>query len=108
MPSQYSAAFSSCRSLLPAGFGRGGGFLNSPADAAYRNCLSVHGMTLPTGPPTTAAGSAPTTPTGSGQGGGFANNPAFRAAAQACASLLPAGQGRSTTSTTTTSTSSAS
>jgi len=85
--SQYSAAFAACRSDLPSG----GAFrvANSPQFAAYRNCLSAHGVTAPTGSvPSTAntSGSAPTT------------NAAFAAARAACAPLLPA---RSTTTTTT-------
>lgn len=107
LPSQYSAAFTSCRSLLPAGGNGLGGFLNSPADAAYRNCLQVHGVTLPTAPTgSSPAGSVPSAsaPAGATPGGGFANNPTFQAARQACASLLPAGQGRGTGSTSVTTT----
>ena len=82
--SQYSAAFSACRSDL-------GGFaaLNSPQFIAYRNCLTAHGVTTPTGPPSS---------TPSGSSAGAASNPAVAAARAACAPLLPA---RSTTTTTT-------
>jgi hypothetical protein len=90
--SKYQAAFTACRSDLPAGFGRGGNF-NSAALAAYRNCLEIHGVTVPT-----------TTPGSSGSGGGFgggfgaaSRSPAFQAAQKACASLLPARTGPTTT-----------
>jgi len=78
---QYQSAFNACRSDLPSGFGRGGNF-NSAALAAYRNCLQIHGVTVPT-----------TTPGSTGSGGGFgaaSRSPAFQAAQKACASLLPA------------------
>src|SRR5581483_11188343 len=92
-----------CRSDLPAGsvgggFGRAG--LNSPQFAAYRNCLEVHGVTLPTTPSTTTGSG--TSPAGGFGAGGFAslrNNPAYQAAAKACAPLLPAGPGPTTTTT---------
>jgi hypothetical protein len=74
-----------CASLRPAG---GGGFLNSPQAAAYRNCLTQHGVTVPSGPNATN-GSGPN---------GLANDPAAQAAQQACAALRPARP--STTSTT--------
>ncbi len=59
---QYQAALQACRSQLPAGGGFGRGGANSAAFAAYRNCLQLHGVTLPAaGQP--AAGQA----AGSGQ-----------------------------------------
>jgi hypothetical protein len=89
---QYQSAFTACRSDLPAGAGRPGNF-NSAAFAAYRNCLEIHGVTIPT-----------TTPGSSGTGGGFSGglgaasqSPAFQAAQKACASLLPARPSSSTT-----------
>lgn len=84
-----SAAMQACASLRPTG---GGGFLNSPQAAAYRNCLTQHGVTLP------APGSAGGGNNGTGPNSSLANNPAFQAAAQACAPLRPARS--STTSTT--------
>lgn len=91
------AARQACASLRPTGgFGGSGGF-NSQALAAYRNCLQLHGVTLPTTSPTTSGSGAGG---GGGSGGGLnglRNNPAFAAASKACASLLPA---RGTTSTT--------
>jgi hypothetical protein len=89
---QYQSAFNACRSDLPAGAGRPGNF-NSAAFAAYRNCLEIHGVTIPT-----------TTPGSSGTSGGFSGglgaasqSPAFQAAQKACASLLPARPSSSTT-----------
>lgn len=76
---KYQAAAKACANLRPkggfgGGFGRGG--FNSPADAAYRNCLKLHGVTLPTG---TASSTPPSTISSS----------TFRAAAAACAALRP-------------------
>jgi hypothetical protein len=102
IPAQYQAAFQACRSLRPSGSGFGGGNFNSAQFAAYRNCLQLHGVTLPT-TPTTRPGQTP--PSG-GTGGGFgaggafagqANTPAFQQARQACASLLPARSGPTST-----------
>ncbi len=104
IPPQYQRAFQDCASLRPTGgfggFGDFGGGLNSAEAAAYRNCLKIHGVTLPT-TPTTTPGQPPSTG-GAGRGNGFAqlrNNPDFQAAAKACASLLPSRPG-STSSTT--------
>lgn len=109
IPAQYQQAFQACASLRPTGGfggfgGFGGGGVNSAQAAAYRNCLQIHGVKLPT-PPTTTPGqtttSRPPSSTGGGRGGfgQFANNPTFQAAQKACASLLPARTG-STSSTT--------
>lgn len=69
--------------------------------SAFRQCLSKHGVSLPSfsgsGRPPSGAGGAPgegTPPTGSGGapgGNGFANNSKFAAAAKACASVEPKG-----------------
>jgi hypothetical protein len=99
IPAQYRTAFSDCRSELPTG-GFGRGTFNSPQFAAYRNCLQLHGVTLPARPGGTPATGSSTTTTGGAPGGGFANNPAFRAARQACAALLPAGSAAGGSSTT--------
>jgi hypothetical protein len=101
IPAQYQKAFQACASLRPTGtFGGFGGGLNSAQAAAYRNCLQIHGVTLPS-PPTTTAGQPPSS--GSiPRGSGFAqlrNNPAYQAAAKACASLLPSRPGSSPTTT---------
>lgn len=98
--SQLSAARQACRSQLPRGGGGGfgGGFGNSPQAAAYRNCLSLHGVTLPkqrgatstTSPSSTSASSVPFDP----------NSPTVKAAMQACAALRPqVGPPTTTTST---------
>jgi hypothetical protein len=101
IPAQYQKAFQDCASLRPTGgFGGFGAGLNSAQAAAYRNCLQIHGVTLPT-PPTTTPGQPPSTG-GAGRGNGFAqlrNNPAYQAAAKACASLLPARPGSPSTTT---------
>ncbi|MGI8492157.1 MAG: hypothetical protein ACR2NJ_05285 [Acidimicrobiales bacterium] len=76
--SQFDSAQATCRPLLPQGFA------NSPAAAAYRNCLTVHGVTATT----IAGGPSPTL---------NRNDPTVAAALQACAPLRP---GRSTTSST--------
>ena len=102
IPAQYQAAFQACRGQ----FGGAGANLNSPALAAYRNCLQVHGVTLPSTPSGTGApnGAAPDgagTTNGSAPPGGFgaaANDPTVQAARQACASLLPARSSTTTTS----------
>lgn len=113
---QLRTALQACRSLLPAGSGLGrGNRLNSPAEAAYRNCLQVHGVTLPTPgsrtSTTTAAGSSTTSTApsstaagngGPGIGGGLdTSDPAVKAALAACAPLRPAPGGATTTSSTT-------
>jgi hypothetical protein len=105
IPAKYRAAFQACRSLRPTGPGFGGGAINSAQFAAYRNCLRLHGVTLPT-TPTTKPGQTATSGGTGGTGGGFgagesfgaqANSPAFQKARQACASLLPARSGPTTT-----------
>jgi hypothetical protein len=105
IPAQYQGAVTACASDRPSfgGFGGfGGGGLNSATFTAYRNCLVIHGVTLPT-TPTTTPGEPP--PTG-GFGGGFGagsrgvlNTPAGKAAQQACANLLPARTGATPTTT---------
>jgi hypothetical protein len=98
IPAKYQAAFQACASLRPSGGAFGGGGFNSTQLAAYRNCLQLHGVKLPT-PPTTTAGQTPSFRGGNGFAA-LANNPAYNAARKACASLLPArtGSGSSTTS----------
>jgi hypothetical protein len=106
---QFDQAMQACRSLLPTG----GNFQNNPAFAAYRNCLQLHGVTLPAagsrpgGPGTTVPGAAaPSTvpPGGAGQGfGGLdRNNPTVAAALTACAALRPAAGSGGQADTTTT------
>jgi hypothetical protein len=72
-------------------------------NAAYRDCLSQHGVTLPSfrSPPSTPPDSSPSdsTPPASGPRGSFPGgpngsaDPATQAALQACASLRPQGNG---------------
>ena len=88
----FEKAAAACKNLRPSGgfggFGGSGGF-NSTAFAAYRNCLKLHGVTLPTtfGAPKSSTGSSPTT---------TVPNASYQAAIAACAALRP------TPSTTTT------
>lgn len=85
-PAVMNAARTACDSLRPAaGAGGGGGFGgNTAAAAAYRNCLQLHDVTIPTNGTPGSAG------TGGFAGGVNQNDPAFQAATQACASLRPA------------------
>jgi hypothetical protein len=78
------AAFTACRSKLPAGgFGRGagaggGGNRSNPAFAKYTTCLKQHGVTL----------------------GATNNQAAFAKASVACAKYRPTAGGATTTTTT--------
>jgi hypothetical protein len=87
---KFAKAAAACKKLRPkggfGGFGGSGGF-NSTAFAAYRNCLKLHGVTLPTGGARPSPGSTPSSTTPSA---------AYQAAMAACAALRP------TPSTTTT------
>ena len=74
------------------GFNRGGaGGFNSAAFAAYRNCLKLHGVTLPTPGAKPTAGSTTSTTTAQ-------SNSTFQAAEQACAALRPTASTTTTTS----------
>jgi len=86
-------ALAACASLRPKGFGTGAGGFSSAAFTAYRNCLKLHGVTLPGG--STAANSTTSTTLNT-------KSASVQKALAACASLLP----RSPSSTTTTSTAS--
>jgi hypothetical protein len=93
---KFQEAASACKSLRPSGgfggFGGSGG-VNSTAFAAYRNCLKLHGVTLPTGGASTGgAGSAP--PSTIDQ-----SSPTVKAALAACASLRPSASSSTTTTT---------
>jgi hypothetical protein len=85
--SKFSKAEKACASLRPKGtfgFGGGGGFSDSAAFVAYRSCLKLHGVTLPTSyrPSGTVGSSSSTTTT-------LAQSPKMKAALAACAPLLP-------------------
>jgi hypothetical protein len=90
---KFQKAAAACKSLRPSGgFGGpgGSGGFNSSAFAAYRNCLKLHGVTLPTGGPQGSARStAPTTLSQS--------SPTVKAALAACAALQPSASGTTTT-----------
>ncbi len=77
--SKFAAASKACASVEPKGGlgGFGGSAANSSAFAAYRNCLKLHGVTLPSG----SSGSTPSSIDTSGA--------AYQAAQTACASLRP-------------------
>ena len=105
-PAAFAAARRACRNLRPAGGLRGGG-INSGVRAAFRRCMSDHGVTLPgpgpggagtgtsgTGPGTTATINAPR---GGMLNGLDRNDPTVAAALSACRSLL--GSASTTTST---------
>jgi hypothetical protein len=97
IPASERAAFtkaeSACASLRPK-FNGGGGGAGSTEFAAYRNCLKLHGVTLPTG---RGAGGFP----GSGTSTPTTTTSKEKAAEAACASLRPKGGfgGRTTTTT---------
>jgi hypothetical protein len=97
--SKFAAAFQACASLRPAGSGRGFGTGGSAASTlalkTYVNCLTIHGVTIPSGSAeTTALRALFTNPTAKD-----------KTAEAACATLRPRFGGRpSSTSTTTTTT----
>ena len=95
---KYQKATAACKSVRPSGGFGGGRFggtggVNSAAFAAYRNCLKLHGVTLPTGgAPRSGAGSTP--PTTFDQ-----SSPTVQAALAACAALRPSTPSSTTTTT---------
>ncbi len=74
---KFAAAAKACASVEPKGGFGGGGAANSSAFAAYRNCLKLHGVTLPS----TTSGSTPSSIDTS--------TAAYKAAQTACAALAP-------------------
>lgn len=95
---KFAAAAKACAGLRPTGgFGFGGAKLNSAAFASYRNCLQLHGVTLPTRPSAASKASASATNPGSTAGTGPRGvfralnpaNPKVAAALKACAPLRP-------------------
>jgi hypothetical protein len=93
----FQKAASACASLRPKGGSFPGGGGQSTAFAAYRNCLKLHGVTLPSGGGGFFGGGGGSTTT--------TTNPKLSAAEAACATLRPKGGfgGRFPGSTTTTS-----
>jgi hypothetical protein len=88
----FQKASNACKSLRPSGgFGgpSGSGGFNSSAFAAYRNCLKLHGVTLPTGGAANSAGSTPSTTLSQ-------SSPTVKAALQACAALQPSASSTTT------------
>jgi hypothetical protein len=112
-PAAFAAARQACRKLRPAGGLRAGG-IGAGARAAFRKCMTDHGVTLPAEAP--GAGGAPAT-TGPGgerttttsgpssvpRGGMLAglnrNDPTVAAALSACRPLLNAASSSTTTTT---------
>lgn len=94
---QFQSALQACRVDLPAGGGFGGAFANTAQAAAYRNCLKLNGVTLPSPPGSGTAGSAQSTPPVTID----RTSPTYQAALKACAALRPNRSGASTTTTTT-------
>jgi hypothetical protein len=87
LSSKYSAAFQACRSQLPTG-----NFARAPQNAAYRNCLQLHGVNLPAPGSTSGPTSSSTT----------ISQSVLQQARQACASLrspAPTSGGSSTPTT---------
>lgn len=95
---EYTSALSACRSTLPT---FGGPAVNSPAFTAYRQCLQLHGLTVPAGPRGAGATSTTTAPAETTTTVSAATR---QAAMAACAPLRPAaatpGAGGSTSTTT--------
>lgn len=104
----FAAAFQACRADLPARSGIGG-FQNTTAGRAYLQCLQLHGVTLPSTPPTSAG--TGTGGAGTGTGGSdfrsLTTSPAYQAARTACAALAPTRSGAPGGSTSTSSTTAA-
>ena len=93
---KFQKAATACKSLRPSGgFGGlgGSGGVNSTAFAAYRNCLKLHGVTLPTGG-ASKSGAGSTPPTTIDQ-----SSPTVKSALAACASLQPSASSSTTTTT---------
>ena len=113
-PAAFAAARQACRKLRPAGGLRAGGIGTGPR-AAFRKCMTDHGVTLPpedAGPgagaatSTTAAGgkhttttatTAPAAPRGGMLRGLNRNDPTVAAALSACRSLLETSSSTTTT-----------
>jgi hypothetical protein len=80
--SKASAALQACASLRPAGSGFGGGAgpgASSTQLAAFRNCMTLHGVTIST----KTTGGAPST------NSAVTSTPKYKSAFAACSSLIP-------------------
>ena len=86
--SKAQAALKQCASLQPKGGFPGGpggaGGSSSTAFAAYRNCMKLHGVTVPSVTPGSSTSTPSTVDTSS---------PTYQAAQTACKALLPTGTG---------------
>lgn len=83
--SKAQAALKQCASLQPkGGFPGGSGRSSSTAFASYRNCMKLHGVTVPSVTPGSSTSTPSTVDTSS---------PTYQAAQAACKALLPTGTG---------------
>jgi len=84
--SKAQAAFKQCAGLQPKGGfpGAGANGANSTAFASYRNCMKLHGVTVPSVTPGATTSTPSTVDTSS---------PTYQAAQAACKVLLPTGTG---------------
>jgi len=79
--SKAQAALKQCASLQPkGGFPGGAGGSSSTAFASYRNCMKLHGVTVPSVTPGSSTSTPSTVDTSS---------PTYQAAQAACKALLP-------------------
>lgn len=83
--SKAQAALKQCARLRPkGGFPGGAGGSSSTAFASYRNCMKLHGVTVPSVTPGSSTSTPSTVDTSS---------PTYQAAQAACKALLPTGAG---------------
>jgi hypothetical protein len=83
--SKAQAALKQCAGLQPkGGFPGGAGGSSSTAFASYRNCMKLHGVTVPSVTPGSSTSTPSTVDTSS---------PTYQAAQAACKALLPTGTG---------------
>jgi len=89
--SKAQAALKQCAKFQPkGGFPGGAGGASSTAFAAYRNCMKLHGVAVPS----VTAGSSTSTPSTVDT-----SSPTYQAAQTACKALLPTGTGTTPGST---------
>jgi hypothetical protein len=83
--SKAQAALKQCANLQPkGGFPGGAGGSSSTAFASYRNCMKLHGVTVPSVTPGSSTSTSTTVDTSS---------PTYQAAQAACKALLPTATG---------------